>query len=208
MRGKFNSARSRCGGGQGRGGDVFLGACRRRRRRGGLGMRTAPKALNFRASRDEFNSALTLRRRARARGRFVPRRVSATAKARRPAALPTPGRLGRYWAAQWHSARAVGKRFRGCRAKRLYVHLSHTTQSTTDNRTSLPRDSKGAAHSNAFWRVVRCVLEKTKRKAKSENIALQYRATILELAGILGVHFPPTRRHDDRPGGSSVRPVF
>ena len=28
-----------------------------------------------------------------------------------------------YWAAQWHLARAVGKRFRGCRAKRLYVHL-------------------------------------------------------------------------------------
>ena len=29
--------------------------------------------------------------------------------------------LGRNWAAQWHSARAVGKRFRGCRAKRLNV---------------------------------------------------------------------------------------
>ena len=26
-------------------------------------------------------------------------------------------------AAQWHLARAVGKRFRGCRAKRLYVYL-------------------------------------------------------------------------------------
>ena len=76
---------------------MFLGACRRRRRREGLGMRTAPKALNFRASRDEFNSALTLRRRARARRRFVPRRVSASAKARGLAALPTPGRLGRYW---------------------------------------------------------------------------------------------------------------
>jgi len=33
-------------------------------------------------------------------------------------------RLGRNWAAQWHLARAaVGKRFRGCRARRLYVHL-------------------------------------------------------------------------------------
>ena len=31
-------------------------------------------------------------------------------------------RCGRNWAAQWHLARAVGKRFRGCRAKRLYVH--------------------------------------------------------------------------------------
>ena len=31
-------------------------------------------------------------------------------------------RWGRNWAAQWHLARAVGKRFRGCRAKRLYVH--------------------------------------------------------------------------------------
>ena len=37
-------------------------------------------------------------------------------------------RCGRYWAAQWHLARAVGKRFRGCRAKRFYVNyrsLSH-----------------------------------------------------------------------------------
>ena len=34
----------------------------------------------------------------------------------------TSGGLGRYWAAQWHLARAVGKRFRGCRAKRLCVH--------------------------------------------------------------------------------------
>jgi len=31
-------------------------------------------------------------------------------------------RCGRNWAAQWHLARAVGKRFRGCRAKRLYVN--------------------------------------------------------------------------------------
>ena len=54
--------------------------------------------------------------------RCVPRRVSASAKARRPVALSTSGGLGRYWAAQWHLARAVGKRFRGCRAKRLYVH--------------------------------------------------------------------------------------
>ena len=93
-------------------------------------MRTAPKALNFRASRDEFNSALTLRRRARARRPFVPRRMSASAKARRLAALPTSGGLGRYWAAQWHSARAVGKRFRGCRAKRLYVHMAQTHKPT------------------------------------------------------------------------------
>ena len=28
-------------------------------------------------------------------------------------------RWGRNWAAQWHLARAVGKRFRGCRAKRF-----------------------------------------------------------------------------------------
>jgi len=34
-------------------------------------------------------------------------------------------RWGRNWAARWHLARAVGgKRFRGCRAKRLYVHTS------------------------------------------------------------------------------------
>ena len=30
-------------------------------------------------------------------------------------------KCGRNWAAQWHMARAGGKRFRGCRAKRLYV---------------------------------------------------------------------------------------
>ena len=30
---------------------------------------------------------------------------------------------GHNLAAQWHSARAVGKRFRGCRAKRLYLYL-------------------------------------------------------------------------------------
>ena len=29
---------------------------------------------------------------------------------------------GRNWAAQWHYARTVGKRFRGCRAKHLYVY--------------------------------------------------------------------------------------
>ena len=54
--------------------------------------------------------------------RCVPRCASASAKVRRPAALSTSGGLGRYWAAQWHLARAVGKRFRGCRAKRLYLH--------------------------------------------------------------------------------------
>jgi len=36
--------------------------------------------------------------------------------------LSTPGGLGHYWAAQWHLTRAVGKRFRGCHAKRLYVY--------------------------------------------------------------------------------------
>jgi len=30
-------------------------------------------------------------------------------------------RWGRNWAAQWHLARAVAKRFRGCRVKHLYV---------------------------------------------------------------------------------------
>ena len=30
----------------------------------------------------------------------------------------------RYWAAQWHLARAVDRRYRGCRAKRLYLHSS------------------------------------------------------------------------------------
>ena len=31
-------------------------------------------------------------------------------------------RWGRNWAAQWRLAWAVGKRFRGCRAKRLFVY--------------------------------------------------------------------------------------
>ena len=57
--------------------------------------------------------------------RCVPRRVSASAKARKRVALSTSGGLGRYWAAQWHLARAVGKRFRGCRAKRLYLHTTN-----------------------------------------------------------------------------------
>ena len=38
-----------------------------------------------------------------------------------------------YWAAQWHLARAVGKRFRGCRAKRLYVD----TQLLNNHKISL-----------------------------------------------------------------------
>ena len=29
----------------------------------------------------------------------------------------------RYWAAQWHLARAAGRRFRGCRAKRHCLHI-------------------------------------------------------------------------------------
>jgi len=51
-------------------------------------------------------------------------------------------RWGRNWAAQWHSARAMGKRFRGCRAKRLYVH-------TTSLRVlkGAPGVGKGGAHS-------------------------------------------------------------
>ena len=32
---------------------------------------------------------------------------------------------GRKWAVQWHLARVVGKRFRGCRAKRLYVYYDY-----------------------------------------------------------------------------------
>jgi len=37
-------------------------------------------------------------------------------------------RWGRNWAAQWHLAWAVGKRFRGCRAKRLCVHSCRTSR--------------------------------------------------------------------------------
>ena len=105
---------------------------REREREGGAG---APRRTGRMNREGEVCSLVTCgvhfgaRRRARARRRCVPRRVSASAKARRPAALPTPGGLGRYWAAQWHSARAVGKRFRGCRAKRLYVHIGRSRSS-------------------------------------------------------------------------------
>jgi len=40
---------------------------------------------------------------------------------RRPVFVRFALRWGRNWAAQWHLARAVGKRFRGCLAKHLYV---------------------------------------------------------------------------------------
>ena len=74
--------------------------------------------------------------------RCVPRRVSAWARALRPEALSTPGGLGRYWAAQWHLARAVGKRFRGCRAKRLYLHrvssISSSRRYQISNASPLP----------------------------------------------------------------------
>jgi len=38
---------------------------------------------------------------------------------------------GHNWAAQWHLARAVGKRFRGCRAKRLCITFSASFCRTT-----------------------------------------------------------------------------
>ena len=82
-------------------GDVFLGACRRGRRLGSLNHLQVYSLASWRC---------------------LPRRVSAWAKTLWPVVLSTSGVLGRYWAAQWHLARAVGKRFRGCRAKRLYVH--------------------------------------------------------------------------------------
>jgi len=43
-------------------------------------------------------------------------------------------RYGRSWAAQWHLARAVGKRFQWCRAKHLYVHYGLSTPISIDIR--------------------------------------------------------------------------
>jgi len=40
--------------------------------------------------------------------------------------------MGGNWAAQWHLARAVGKRFRGCRANRLYVYSGRIWVSAGD----------------------------------------------------------------------------
>ena len=82
--------------------------------------------------------------------RCVPRRVSAWARALRPGALSTPGGLGRYWAAQWHLARAVGKRFRGCRAKRLYLHGPVLTCS--DDYGVVVMVSRPSALPNEPWR--------------------------------------------------------
>jgi len=91
-------------------GDVFLGACRRGRRLGGLSSLQVHSPASWRC---------------------LPRRVSAWAKAWWPVALSTPGGLGRYWAAQWQLARAVGRRFRGYRAKRLDVYGGRTETSTS-----------------------------------------------------------------------------
>ena len=73
-------------------GDVFLGACRRWRRLGCLNSLQVHSPASWRC---------------------LPQRVSAWAKALWPVALSASGGLGRYWTAQWHLARAVGKRFRG-----------------------------------------------------------------------------------------------
>jgi len=54
---------------------------------------------------------------------------------RRPVFVQLALRWGRNWAAQWHLAWAVGKRFRGCRAKRLYVHMCEDRQISRSNHT-------------------------------------------------------------------------
>ena len=100
---------------------VFLSHTSRCGGRGRGGARSAARRGVRRVS--EWAKALGREVCSPASWRCVPRRVSAWARALRPEALSTPGGLGRYWAAQWHLARAVGKRFRGCRAKRLYVHI-------------------------------------------------------------------------------------
>ena len=51
-------------------------------------------------------------------GARPPRHATATAAA---VFVQLALRCGRSWVAQWHLARAVDKRFRGYRAKRLYV---------------------------------------------------------------------------------------
>ena len=145
---------------------MFLGACRRRRRReglkmrtapkelnfrGGLGMRAAPKALNFRAKRGEFNSALTLRRRAKARRRCVPRRVSASAKARRLEALSTPGGLGRtgqlsgIWLGLWESASGDA-----AQSASMFIWHRHISQRTYNTAVFIPHSfSSSSARSSA-----------------------------------------------------------
>ena len=116
-------------------------------------------------------SSFGARRRARARRRTicspaswrcVPRRVSAWAKARRPEALSTPGGLGRYWAAQWHLARAVGKRLRGCCAKRLYVHKKGKTKATR-------KPPEGSEDSQPEFRPGHCSRPTGTRHARRSN---------------------------------------
>ena len=52
-------------------------------------------------------------------------------------------RWGRNWAAQWHVARAVGKRFRGCRAKRLYVNMFKNQKKTRRKHGGRPHAPLG-----------------------------------------------------------------
>jgi len=54
-----------------------------------------------------------------------PHRHATTAAAAAAVFVHLALRWGRNWAARWHLAQAVGKRFRGCRAKRLYVYRIH-----------------------------------------------------------------------------------
>ena len=71
-------------------------------------------------------------------GAWAARALLATAPPPPPPSLQLALRWGRKWAAQWHLARAVGKRFRGCRAKRLYVHMPFHCSSALAHCHTLP----------------------------------------------------------------------
>jgi len=94
---------------------------------------TAPHAFPRRHVKDEHaKGAAQLRRALRRACHRTWRRNWPSGPGRRAPSSPRHDRrrrlcaaraeMGRNWAAQWHLARAVGKRFRGCRAKRLYVY--------------------------------------------------------------------------------------
>ena len=56
-------------------------------------------------------------------------------------------RWARNWEGKWHLARAVGKRFRGCHAKRLYVH----TANRVEHHGLVPFDSAADCISKAGY---------------------------------------------------------
>jgi len=80
--------------------------------------------------------------------------------------------LGHNWAAQWHLARAVGKCFRGCRAKRLYIYLgalfSARAMSWLDPRSALRSENTRSATAELGVNKTRSAAPRPKHKFKNK----------------------------------------